>query len=583
MLVENLEYTTILQVTVEDQIPIKAKLFLDSLSQEYINYTLKSEFDINENTLSYIDRQLDEVTDILGRHEQELEEYKLNKDILDLNREENRYFQELVRFDNERRRLELMLESLDDLEDYVLNIGDEKLLPPSLYILEDDVFQKQTLNELYDMQMQRNRMLFEAKEDIEAVQQLDEVIRLTRANLLVYIGNTRTALRQKIGDVGGQIADYESLIRGVPKTQRDILNIERKVQVNEKLYLFLLEKRANTVIARAGIIPQTKVIETARSLGVVRPDKVKILYSFIVGGVVISLLVVFVRVMFYDRIENADQLKEVAHLPVFGEIIASEKAEENYVVVDSDPKAAITESFRTVRTNLEYLPVTDSGKVVLVTSYRPNEGKTFCSVNLSAILAKAGKKVLLLELDLHKPKVGAGLNMTSPVGLSNLLVGKASIEEVIVPTHIENFHVILSGPTPPNASELVLSKFLRDLFEYGREHYDYVMIDTPPVGLITDALVMMKHVDATLFVVNTRFANKDHVRNAMEVHQANPVKNFGFILNGVRMKKSKYYYNTNYGYGYRYAYGYGSGYGYGYGYGRRSKRGAGKEEKAQDS
>ncbi|MCB0786888.1 MAG: CpsD/CapB family tyrosine-protein kinase, partial [Flavobacteriales bacterium] len=205
------------------------------------------------------------------------------------------------------------------------------------------------------------------------------------------------------------------------------------------------------------------------------------------------------------------------------------------------------------------------------------------SVNLSAILAKAGKKVLLLELDLHKPKVGAGLNMTSPVGLSNLLVGKASIEEVIVPTHIENFHVILSGPTPPNASELVLSKFLRDLFEYGREHYDYVMIDTPPVGLITDALVMMKHVDATLFVVNTRFANKDHVRNAMEVHQANPVKNFGFILNGVRMKKSKYYYNTNYGYGYRYAYGYGSGYGYGYGYGRRSKRGAGKEEKAQDS
>ncbi|MCB0814609.1 MAG: hypothetical protein KDB87_15790, partial [Flavobacteriales bacterium] len=405
MLVENLEYTTILQVTVEDQIPIKAKLFLDSLSQEYINYTLKSEFDINENTLSYIDRQLDEVTDILGRHEQELEEYKLNKDILDLNREENRYFQELVRFDNERRRLELMLESLDDLEDYVLNIGDEKLLPPSLYILEDDVFQKQTLNELYDMQMQRNRMLFEAKEDIEAVQQLDEVIRLTRANLLVYIGNTRTALRQKIGDVGGQIADYESLIRGVPKTQRDILNIERKVQVNEKLYLFLLEKRANTVIARAGIIPQTKVIETARSLGVVRPDKVKILYSFIVGGVVISLLVVFVRVMFYDRIENADQLKEVAHLPVFGEIIASEKAEENYVVVDSDPKAAITESFRTVRTNLEYLPVTDSGKVVLVTSYRPNEGKTFCSVNLSAILAKAGKKVLLLELDLHKPKV----------------------------------------------------------------------------------------------------------------------------------------------------------------------------------
>ncbi|MEO8066939.1 MAG: CpsD/CapB family tyrosine-protein kinase, partial [Flavobacteriales bacterium] len=226
---------------------------------------------------------------------------------------------------------------------------------------------------------------------------------------------------------------------------------------------------------------------------------------------------------------------------------------------------------------------TPAGKVVMVTSYRPNEGKTFCSVNLSAILAKAGKKVLLLELDLHKPKVGAGLNMSSAAGISTLMVGKAVIQDVILPTQIENFHVILSGPTPPNASELVLSKHMAELFAYGREHYDYVMIDTPPVGLISDALVMMKLADATLFVVNTRFANKDHLKSAMEVHQANPVHNFGFILNGVKMKKSKYYYNTNYGYGYRYAYGYGYGSGYGYGYGYGRKRRSSKEGEAKPS
>ncbi len=131
---------------------------------------------------------------------------------------------------------------------------------------------------------------------------------------------------------------------------------------------------------------------------------------------------------------------------------------------------------------------------------------------------------------------------------------------------------ILSGPTPPNASELVLSKHLAELFEWGRQHFDYVMVDTPPVGLITDALLMMRHVDATLFVINTRFANKDHIKNAVETAGASSSKNFGFILNGVRMKKSRYYYNTNYGYGYRYAYGYGSGYGYGYGYGYGGKR-----------
>lgn len=572
MVVENLDYTTILQVTVEDEIPARAKMFLDTLSREYINYTLQSEFDINQNTLNYIDKQLDEVTVILNQFEDELQRYKESRNILDLSREEDRYFNELVRFDNERRKLELMIQSLNDLEDYVVNLGDEKLLPPSFYILEDDVFLRSTLSELYAMQMNRNSMLFDATPENLSVNRLDSTIMLNRGNLLVYVKNSRKAIEAKIRDVQAQMDDYERLIRTVPLSQRDILNIERRLQVNEKLYLFLLEKRANTVIARAGIVPQTKVIELARSIGVVRPDKVKILYAFMVGGIVISLVIVFIRVMFYDRIENADQLKAMVHMPVFGEIIASDKAEENYVVVDSDPKSAITESFRTVRTNLEYLPGPQgTGRVVLVTSYRPNEGKTFCSVNLSAILAKAGKRVMLLELDLHKPKVGKGLNMTSTQGLSNLLVGHVEAAAVVQPTQIENFHVILSGPTPPNASELVLSRHLEELFRYGRQHYDYVIIDTPPVGLITDALVMMKHVDATLFVVNTRFANKDHLTSAMEVIQSNPVRNFGFILNGVRMKKSKYYYNTNYGYGYRYAYGYGSGYGYGYGYGRRKR------------
>jgi capsular exopolysaccharide synthesis family protein len=574
MTVENLDYTTILEVKAEDEIALRAKLFLDTLSKEYKNFNLQSEYDINDNTLKFIDKQLDEVTVVLNEYEDQLQNYMEGKAILDLSKEEDRYFAELVRFDNLKRKYELMIQTVDQLEEYVLNIDDrqEKLLPPSFYILEDDAFLKTTLGQLYDMQMSRNVDLYDASENNPGVQKTDATMQLTRSNLLVYLKNTREAITQKIGDVSVQIADYERMIRGVPRNKRDILNIERKLQVNEKLYVYLLEKRANTIIAKAGIVPQTKVIEAARSLGVVRPDKVKILYTFLVAGMLISLVVVFVRVLFYDRIENAEQLKGITHIPVFGEIILSEKAEENYVVVDSDPKSAITESFRSVRTNLEYLPIPDGGKVVLVTSYRPNEGKTFCSVNLSAILAKAGKKVLLLELDLHKPKVGKGLNMSSPVGLSGILVGKANVADCIQHTQVENFDVLLSGPTPPNASELVLSKRLAELLEYGRQQYDYVMIDTPPVGLITDALVMMKHVDATLFVVNTRFANRDHVKNALEVYQHNPVKNFGFILNGVRMKKSKYYYNTNYGYGYRYAYGYGSGYGYGYTGEKRSKR-----------
>lgn len=578
MAVENLEYTTILQVTVEDEIAERAKMFLDTLSREYIDYTLRSEYDINERTMEYIDKQINEVSGILGGYENDMERFMASNNILDLGREQEQYYNEMVRYEAQKRQLELMVESVNSLEDYVLNIGSAKLLPPSFYILEDDIFLKNMLTELYKMQMDMNEKTFDATVINPAITKADSLLQLSKGNLLVYLTNTRSAIKDKVLEVDKQVRDYEGMVKGIPANQRGMLNIKRKLNVNEKLHEFLLEKRANTMIAKAGIIPQTKVIERARSLGVVRPDKIKILYSFLVGGLLLSMILVFLRVLFYDRLENADQLRAASHLPVFGEIIASEKAEDNYVVVDSDPKSAITESFRTVRTNLEYLPATPSGKVVMVTSYRPNEGKTFCSVNLSAILAKAGKKVLLLELDLHKPKVATGLNMNTNVGLSSILAGKAGFVECVQPTQIENFSVILSGPTPPNASELVLSKHLAELFQWGREHFDYVMVDTPPVGLITDALLMMKHVDATLFVINTRFANKDHIRNAIEVGQASGSKNFGFILNGVRMKKSKYYYNTNYGYGYRYAYGYGNGYGYGYGYGQRRKRKEGKAD-----
>jgi capsular exopolysaccharide synthesis family protein len=564
MLVENTNYTSILKISVEDEVPERAKLFLDTLSKVYIDYTLQSEISVNENTLKYIDLQLDEVTLILEDHEAEMQQFKDERQILDLAREEGTYFTELTKFDNQRRSLELKLKSLDDLENYVRNIEDEVLLPPALYIIEDEYLES-ALSSLYNQQMRINSKLYSATMSNVAIQESVETMARIRSNLFIYIGNLRKAMQEKIVDIQGQIDDYERLIRGVPESKRGMMNIRRRVSVNEKMYLFLLEKRATTAIARAGIVPTTKVIESARTLGVVAPDKTKILYTFLLGGLMASMVVVFVRIMFYDRIENADQLKEVMSMPIYGEIIASEKAETNYVVVDSDPKAAITESFRTVRTNLEYVPGQEGkGKVVLVTSYRPNEGKTFCSVNLSTILAKAGKRVLLLELDLHKPKVGVGLGMSSTSGLSNVLIGKLPWRDAVMPTQFENFNVMLSGPTPPNASELVLSKYLEQLFVEGRDEFDYIMVDTPPVGLITDALLMMRHADITLFVLNTRFANKDHVLNAIDSLQGGTARNVGFILNGVRMKKSKYYYNTNYGYGYRYAYGYGSGYGYGY-------------------
>ena len=388
---------------------------------------------------------------------------------------------------------------------------------------------------------------------------MDQEIGLLKNNILTYINNSKTGLTQRITDLNSQIGNYTAIIKTVPRTERDLLNIQRKLDVNQKMYSFLLEKRASTMIARAGILPETSVIEAAHSVGIVAPNKRKILYYFLVISSIISLVLVFIRTTLFSTIENIMELKRLTSLPVLGEIIFYPTDTANYFIVDKDSKAPITESFRAIRTNLEYFASENKSKVVLLTSYHPGEGKTFCSVNLSTILAKAGKKVLLLELDLHKPKVQKAFNMESLNGASNVLIGKSDIASTIQQTEIENLSVMLSGPTPPNASELIVSKYLKQIFDYGREHFDYVIVDTPPVGLITDALVMMKSADVTLFVMNTKFAKKQIVTIFEEIVQTNKLQDFALILNGVKRKKSGYYYNYGYGYGY----GYGDTYGYG--------------------
>jgi len=198
-------------------------------------------------------------------------------------------------------------------------------------------------------------------------------------------------------------------------------------------------------------------------------------------------------------------------------------------------------------------------KRVVVTSNKPGEGKTFTSLNIAAILSKAGKKVLILELDLHKPKIQKALDMVADVGITTVLIGVTPIEKAIKKTRIENMYTMLSGPIPPNPSEMLLSSSLEEIMKYAKEHFDFVIVDTPPIGLISDALVLMKNADVSLFILNTKFTTKDTLKNVQETIEMHELKHFAFILNGVKRKRSKYYYN-------RYATGY-----YGYGYGEQKK------------
>ncbi len=553
--VNEIESTTILELFLEDEIPLRAISFLDTLSKVYIDYTSKSQIIINNNTIDNIDKQLKEITDVLKSIEDDMELYRSEKGILDINRQQDNYFEKLIDFDTKKRELELWSQSLESLQKYIISVGDisdEKLLPPSYYIEQGDDYLKAALGKLYTLQMDRNQRLNGSTLKNRNINEIDQELDLLKKNILTYIDNSKKGLKDRITDISKQIQEYTSIIKTVPKTQRDLLNIQRKLDVNQKMYSYLLEKRASTLIAKAGILPETNVIEAAHSVGIVAPNKRKITYYFLVISLFISAIIIFIRQVFYYRIENINELKRLTNIPVLGEIILNDANQENYIIVDKEVKSAITESFRAIRTGLEYFASSNSSKIVLLTSYNPGEGKTFCSVNLATILAKGGKKVLLLELDLHKPKVQKAFDIDVSEGITNVLIGKSSIESVVKQTHVENLSVMLAGPIPPNASELILSKHLSEIFNYGRQNFDYVIIDTPPIGLITDAFVMIKDVDISLFVINSKVARKQIINIVEEMVETNKFQNFALLLNGVKRNRSKYYYNYGYGYGYGY-------------------------------
>ncbi len=546
--VENVEYTSILDISLVDPIPQRGKKFLDTLSSEYIKYTLENQLFVNENTLNFIQKQLDEVISVLEKITLEIEVAREKKGVLNLEKESTIYFDQLISFETSKRTLELDINALDNLREYILSVNDDNLMPPSFYILENDPYLKKALAKFYETQSSKVDLIYKVKEGHQDLERLKESIVTQKKDILIYINNTKEAIKEKIKDVIVEIAYFEKLVKKIPKTERDMLSINRRLQVNEKLYMFLLEKRANTFIAKSGIVPQTKVIEKARVVGAVGGNLNNILFGYIFGGILLAFIITFVKAIFFYKYEDVKDLTENTSIPVLGSLPLVKELD-----FDLPAKSAITESLRMIRTSLSYLSSNISSKVFMVTSIHPGEGKTFTSSRLAMIYAMSGKKVLLIDFDMHKPRVHQYLGLKNLKGSSTILSGKGQINDCIQGFK-ENLDVITSGPIPPNASELILSELMDDLIIYGRDNYDYVFLDTPPIGFVSDGVVLLSKVDVATFVMNTKKSNKKGVQFLEKVIQQSKIEHTGLVLNGVKQTKWKYYYGK-YGYGYGYGYG----------------------------
>ena len=561
---ENIEHTTILEVFVSDELEERAKVFLDTLTACYIDYSKRTQLEVNQNTLENIEKQIDTVDTFIAEKERALLLYKDQNAILHVDKEEDEFFKEYVEFTKIRRELGQKKTSVESLKIYLESSEDERILPPYFFIEQSDDYLKETIGKIRTKQVSIELKKNQEQEVSPNLINLRKEIAMLKNDVKLYLVNLETAIDQEIILVDQYIDEFKRDIKSLPKSAQDIMNIQRELDVNNKMYIFLLEKKTNTLIARAGIIPQVKVIESTQMLGVISPDKTKIKRLFILGGILLGFLIALIRKLFFERIESVAALAEVTTMNIMGGIpfVKGIEGMQHQMMIELQPKSGVTESFRTLRTNLTFVEGRPGkAKRILISSFFPGEGKTFCSTNLAAIIAKGDKKTIIIDFDLHRPKVHKTFQLDNTRGLTGFIVGKYNYEEVIQRNVYPGLDVITAGPIAPNPSELLLRSSVNDLFEKIETEYDFIIIDTPPFGLLNDTMELFKFADIFLVILNTNYARKRGVEHIEEMLSRFNVTSSGVVLNNIRERRIQYYYSK---YAYKYTYGYNYGYGYSY-------------------
>lgn len=567
--VSNNNYSSILTLSINDGLAENAQQFLDTLTKEYIHQTIENQIEINENTLHFIDIQIAEMTDIIDSLELILDSFSDENEIVDLTQKEKLAFEQLAKTQESLAENEIKSNAIDKVHSYVTNLNSSEYSPSFVSISYDDANLQTMANKIMELKQKRHNFLMDVTPLDSRIIRIDNEITGLSRSINQYINDLKIMIKVERNDLQNQLQKLENTLKTIPKSKREMVGIERKLAVNENLYNFLIEKRASTIIARAGIVPETNVVEKARSLGVIGPDRQKYIYISFGIGFILALIVGFLRTMFFERIENTKELKVITRLPVIGGVPFYDQANDFPISIVKSPRSNISESFRSIRTNLQFILGNEGSKVILVSSLHPGEGKTFVTVNIAATLAKADKKVIILDFDLHKPRIHKVFGLSKMDGVSNYLVGQKHWKETVIHHEIKNLDFVLSGPIPPNASELVLSKKIDVLIEELKAEYDYILIDTPPLALISDALVLMNKVNLSFCVLNTQKATKQGVRFLEETFTQNDISHVSLLLNNIKQNRWRYYYAKyayKYGYGYVYGYGYGYGDGYRYGY-----------------
>jgi tyrosine-protein kinase Etk/Wzc len=524
---------SIVDLEINETIPVKGEAILNQLLTNYLSASIDDKNRIADSTLSFIEENLKVVSQELSNIEHEIEVFRKANKITDLEENARLLIQNASKSNHDERGFRIQLQIAESLLNYLTDTPDH-IIPSSLHV-NDPQFTALVLK-YNEMQLAKEKTLLATTTSHPIIETLEVQLNILRSDLIALIQSQKRELQVSIAAIEQYNLEYALQIDQIPGKQRIFLDYARQREIKQELYLFLLKKKVETSISRSSTLPNARIIDPPKSAPVpIEPNQQLVLLISGFLGLGIPFATLHLKNILTTTINSKTEFLQNCNVPVLAEI-------GHQVLGSSQQNHVIREQFRVLRTHIQFLSTNTGSKTILLTSGRGGEGKSFIAVNLADSFALAGKKVILLELDLRKPKLAESMHLHSK-GFTNYLISDEHIVEFIQKSgNKHSFDILTAGPSPPNPAEMLAFPKVGEMMSYLKENYNFIIIDTPPVGLVTDARLLSYQVDLSFYIVRLRFSQKHQIEDIQEIHDRKQFPGFYAVMNDVRTAAGYGYY-----------------------------------------
>lgn len=532
----------------------KARDIVNAYDTVYLKQSIEKKQKSQEQTLKFIETQIENTASKLEEYENNIENFVKRTGSISPNSEYEQVAKQLEELQKNKEDVAKSVKKFDELLSFIQSNSSKTNIVPLVFGI-DNIQIADGINELNNLYKSREMLKISNKESTVPFKKLELEISIIKSQLLNYITETKKYVAEQNSELNSKMSMLTNQFSGLPNKETELNRLKRFNSLYEKYYLSLIEKQIEYQISKAGTVPEFTILSQAYvSPKPVSPNRQRIWLMFILAGVVPVLLFLFLKYMFMNVIYSQQQVENKLMAPILGSIPSyKKKMSASTLVVDKNPKSSISEALRSIRTNSDFMLPKKSKLIIGVTSTISGEGKTFFAINYAAILALTGNRVVILDLDMRKPKIHVGFNVDNSTGMSSILSGMTTWKDAVQHSTLHNLDLIPAGPIPPNPNELLLKKEFDDLIDQLFLEYDIIMADNPPIGLVTDANNVFKKCDLSIYVVRSGYSKENVISNINDLYKSKNYTNLSVIINDVNRNNTI---GNKYGYGYGYGYGY---------------------------